>query len=153
MMHVMKNDSRGFIKIVLILIVLFITGGTIYAMRGVIPPSDESEIQAEETAGVAYAWSFTDLGADELGMPRTEVSVITDGTEHKLGTFDGSCSEQDTDLLENEKEKVVCWWAGGGKEIGVFEESGRRVVKVGDVDEGDAETGGFRGNFVAVVEL
>jgi len=44
MMHVMKNDSRGFIKIVLILIVLFIAGGTIYAMRSVVPSSDESPI-------------------------------------------------------------------------------------------------------------
>lgn len=137
----------------LVLIALFVAGGTIYAMRGVVPPTDENMIEKEPAAGVAYVWTFTDLGADEFGMPKTEVSIIADGNEHKLGTFDGSCSEQDTDLLENEKEKAVCWWAGGGKEIGVFEENGRRVVKVGDVDEGDAETGGFRGNFSVVKEL
>jgi hypothetical protein len=110
-------------------------------------------INKEEVPGVAYAWVFNDLGADELGMPRTEVSIIADAKEHKLGTFDGTCSEQAADLLPGEQEKVVCWWAGGGKEIGTFEEGGKTVVKVGDVDEGDPETGGFRGNFQMVLEL
>ncbi|MEK7068304.1 MAG: hypothetical protein AAB964_00635, partial [Patescibacteria group bacterium] len=51
------------------------------------------------------------------------------------------------ELLENELTGAICYSAGGGKEIGVFEEGGTLVLKEGEVEEGGAETPGFRGNF------
>lgn len=142
----MKNE-RGFIKIILAIIVLFLAAGTIYAMRKVAPPADEHMIQPDDVSR-ARAWVITDLGIDEkTGMPKTQVGLIANGKEHDIGTFGGSCKQQVSDPLPNEKEKVVCWFAGGGQEIGLFDEGGRTVVKVGDVDEGSAETEGFRGNF------
>lgn len=104
-------------------------------------------------APVAYEWIFTDMGVGEFGISKMNVSLKKGDMMYPIGMFDGSCAEQDTDLFANQKEKVVCWWAGGGKEIGVFMQDGNDVVMVGDVDEGDAETGGFRGNFQTVMEL
>ncbi len=99
----------------------------------------------------AYSWQFSDK-SEGAEVPRTEVKLIAGaGTyNHTVGVYDGTCAEQETDLLAGEKSKVVCWWAGGGKEIGLFEEAGQLVVKVGDVDEGSEETEGFRGNFQVI---
>ena len=148
----MKNQ-RGFIKIILAVIVLFLAAGTIYAMSKMVPPLDENMIQPDDKS-TAHAWVIMDLGIDEqTGMPKTKVGLVANGKEHNIGTFGGSCAQQVSDLLPNEKEKVVCWWAGGGQEIGLFDEGGKTVVKVGDVDEGSAETEGFRGNFQTLLTL
>ncbi|MBI2048572.1 MAG: hypothetical protein HYT30_01455 [Parcubacteria group bacterium] len=153
----MKNKhERGFVKILLAVVMLFLAVGTIYSMRTAVPPMDEAAIDdamLAERAGVRFAWVITALEPDEFGMPKARISLVAGGKEHALGEFDGTCAQQKTDLLEGEQEKVICWWAGGGKEIGVFEEGGDLVVKVGDVDEGGAETGGFRGNFKKVLEI
>ena len=103
----------------------------------------------------SVAWSFTDAGEDSLGNPRTKVTVTLDGKAMDAGTFTGSCSEIGADgfmgfdgkgLMQGEVSGAQCWFAGAGDEIGVFEEGGRLVVKVGEI--GEAEEGAsFRGNF------
>jgi len=103
-----------------------------------------------------YDWEFKDLGEDSTGMPTTEVTLTSNGTIYRLGTYSGSCSViegSSWSLQEGEKSGVICWWAGGGYELGVFEENGTLVVKKGQLDEGNAETPGFRGNFQTLVEL
>lgn len=99
----------------------------------------------------AYQWHFTEWGTDE--KPQTRVVLVADGKSHTIGTYDGSCAVQEGDYLQYEKSKVVCWYAGGGHEIGVFEEPGQVVVRVGDVDEGASGTEGFRGNFTLLERL
>lgn len=104
-----------------------------------------------------FNWEMTDAGTDQVtGMPRTKVVVKYGDKIRTVGTYDGSCAEIDGSswaLLENEKTGVICWWAGGGKELGIFEESGNLVLKAGDLDEGSEEVTGFRGNFVNVFEI
>jgi hypothetical protein len=100
-----------------------------------------------------YRWIFDPASTTDEAMPRSTVHIAIGQEVRTIGTFDGTCAEYDTDLLPNEETKVVCWWAGGGNEIGVFTENGVRVVKVGDVDEGSAEEPGFRGNFRTVLDL
>ena len=56
-------------------------------------------------------------------------------------------------LYESEKTGVICWWAGGGSDIGIFEEGGKLVLKVGSLDEGSAEIPGFRGNFQTIATI
>lgn len=98
-----------------------------------------------------YQWRFVEWGTDE--RPQTQVILITGGTSYTIGTYDGICADMEGEYLEYEVSKAVCWFAGGGHEIGVFEEPGQVVVRVGEVDEGASGIQGFRGNFVLVKRL
>ncbi len=98
-----------------------------------------------------YQWRFVEWGTDE--MPQTQVALVANGKSHIIGIYDGSCAVMEGEYLEYEVSKVICWFAGGGHEIGVFEEPGQVVVRVGDVDEGASGIPGFRGNFTLVQRL
>lgn len=101
-------------------------------------------------AGMAtYEWRFDDRGEKD-GIPQTRVTLVAEGRSYAIGTYEGSCAEMPGDYLEYEVSKVICWYAGGGHEVGVFEEPGQVVVRVGEVDEGASGIPGFRGNFVLV---
>lgn len=112
---------------------------------------------AEEPAPVQYSWGFAEAGTDENSQaPLTRVTLIADGVSYDAGLYSGSCFEMERSplaLLPNEIAAVVCWFAGGGNEIGLFDENGRTVVKVGFVDEGSAEVPPFRGDFTALFEV
>lgn len=107
--------------------------------------------------GSTYEWQFSEVGTDEnTGAPRTSVTLLSGGKVYSAGTYEGSCSEIEKsswELQSGEKTGVICWFAGGSSEIGVFEEGGKTVVKMGELSEGDAETPGFRGNFQTIFEL
>lgn len=104
-----------------------------------------------------YGWELVQFPENaETGIPRATVNLGVGETKREIGEFDGVCfviEELQWELLENEKTGVICWWAGGGKEIGVFTEGGRDVVKVGELEEGTADDLGFRGNFKTILEL
>jgi|SRR3989344_1254172 len=106
---------------------------------------------------VTYEWRMEGVtDAEGVREAQTYVSLVTMGNEYRIGTFDGSCfviEESSWTLVENEKSGVICWWAGGGSEIGVFDEGGKLVLKQGSLEEGDAETPGFRGDFQTFLEL
>jgi hypothetical protein len=154
------NTSRA----ILIVIALLIGGGIGYYFgfdRGAETPvttdtSDAAGTREEDRAGNVgggeFQWVMVAMD-DGLEAPRTELSLRAGTRTYAIGEYYGSCAEDDTDFLEGQISKVVCWYAGGGNEIGIFEENGTRVVKVGEVDEGTAEEGGFRGNFETVLEL
>ncbi len=102
-----------------------------------------------------YAWKFEDT--ERAGpVPHTRVILETNGKTYPLGEYEGSCFEIAASawgLSEGELSGAICWFAGGGSELGVFKENGKLVVKKGDIEEGDAENPGFRGNFKTVLEL
>ncbi|MES2202824.1 MAG: hypothetical protein V4474_00630 [Patescibacteria group bacterium] len=99
-----------------------------------------------------FTWSFVDRGVNATtSMPATDVALRVAGVDVPLGTYDGNCfaiAGSQWPLLANELSGAICYFAGGGTEIGVFEEGGKLILKKGDVDEGDAEHAGTRGNFV-----
>ncbi len=102
---------------------------------------------ADTTGKQAVQWSFADKG-EQAGVPHTEVSL----NGRIVGTYEGSCKEIDGtswQLLEGEQSGVICYFAGGGTEIGIF----GNAVKVGEVSEGSAEVAGSRGNFVTAFTL
>jgi hypothetical protein len=108
---------------------------------------DASAPAAAATSGEGkYQWRFTQWGQGDV--PQTQVTLVEGGKSHIIGTYDGSCAAMQDDYLEYEVSKVICWFAGGGNEIGVFEEPGQIVVRVGEVDEGASGIPGFRGNFI-----
>lgn len=163
--------------LIIILIVLLVGGGIAYAMTrnaepAVAPTGDSasSTVTTPATAtttptradgavsddkGNTYLWSFVAKGENaESGAPITNVSLIVNNMPRFLGEFQGSCSVVSKEqLLENEKTAAVCWFAGGGDELGVFDEGGKVVVKRGVQDEGTAEDGGFRGDFKTILAL
>jgi hypothetical protein len=97
-----------------------------------------------------FEWKFVESGTRPSGAPTTQVTLSVAGVEVPLGIYVGNCfsvAGSQWELLPREVTGAVCHWAGGGTEIGVFEEGGSLVLKEGEV-EGDAETPGTRGNFV-----
>lgn len=93
------------------------------------------------------SWEITEMGVDALAVPVNSVNVKTNSQTYLIGNFSGTCFEiagSGWSLVEGEKSGVICWWAGGGTEIGVFEENGKMVVKAGDIEEGSAEVPGAR---------
>lgn len=105
-----------------------------------------------------FSWQFVEAGtADDGFVPLTAITLQTSsGGSYALGTYEGTCADMVTsswELSENEIAGAICWFAGGGKEIGVFQKNDELVVMVGDIEEGTAETEGFRGNFSEVLTL
>lgn len=137
----------------IILLLVIGLGVYFYMNKEAAPDATGGESAQAPTA----SWAFTPAGEDpESAAPLTTVSAVINGKTHALGTYMGSCAEiagSSWQLLENEVSGVICWWAGGGTEIGVFAENGAYVVKKGQLDEGNAEIPGFRGNFETVVSL
>jgi len=136
----------------LVALAIIAAGLYFYPQRTDAPETTTKTPDSQITKEPSYQWVFTDESTDDI-MPQTRVSLAIDTQEYVIGIYTGTCSEIDSDLLPNEKSKVVCWYAGGGNEIGIFDEDGTTVVKVGDLDEGSAEIAGFRGNFKTVLEL
>jgi hypothetical protein len=103
------------------------------------------------------AWTFTPAGEDATtNAQKTQVTVTWDGTAHDAGTYLGSCAEIDGtngSLDENQVSGALCWFAGAGDEIGVFNEGGKYVIKYGEQQEPSAEAQGFRGNFKTIITL
>lgn len=160
--------------IVIIVIIIVLAGLAFAASRteapttGAIPsaasssgapaPAVTSSLSTPPAAtGRELSWSFAAQPEDAAtGMPRTRVTLARGAASYDLGTHDGTCfvvEDSAWTLQAGEVSGAICWFAGGGIELGVFEENGKLVVKKGDVDEGSAEGGGFRGNFAAVRTL
>jgi len=137
------------VAIAIIVLALGVAGGWIWYER-THQRVDVSPVVNE------FTWSFIDLGVEaSTSMPKTQVSLRVAGVEVPLGTFDGKCfavAGSQWPLLQDELSGAICYWAGGGKEIGVFQQGSNLVLKQGDVDEGDAEHPGTRGNFVPLTK-
>ena len=125
-----------------------------------VQPSVGVSLRARISDGklVVYSdvnWKFTTL-KEIGGVPRTAVTVVQNGISRPVGEYDGSCfviENSEWALLQNEESGVICWFAGGGSEIGIFKEGSARVVKEGVVDEGSAEEPGVRGGFKTLFSL
>jgi len=137
------------VAIGIIVLALGVAAGWIWYVRTHQPVADEP--LKEE-----FTWSFIDRGVDaSTSIPKTDVALRIAGVDVPLGTFDGTCTAiagSAWPFLPKEISGAICYFAGGGKEIGVFEEQGKLVLKQGDVSEGDAEHPGTRDNFVLLTK-
>ncbi|MBC7836274.1 hypothetical protein H7X87_00645 [Acetobacteraceae bacterium] len=137
----------------IVLVILAVAGGLYFYQQQAMKTAST---QTATSTSSENSWSFKEADSSDVatGAPMTTVVLTRGGREYTVGTYVGSCSEiSESGLQESEVSGVVCWFAGGGNEIGVFSENGTYVVKVGDVDEGSAEEGGFRGNFKTIFPL
>jgi hypothetical protein len=147
-----------------VIVGIVIFGGLGYALSGtqVIAPlqGENEEVKeptpSEEGFRPSFLWEFFPAGDDELGTPRTSVTLSINGEVHEVGTFDGSClvvNGSSWELVENELTGVICWFAGGGDEVGVFYEEGEYVVKQGVLEEGAEGESGMRGSYETLFVL
>lgn len=134
------------VSIGIIVAVVIVAGIAIWQLQ---KPSSANAPLAEE-----FTWSFIDRGVvATTSIPKTDVALRVAGVDVPLGTYDGKCfavAGSAWTLMPHELSGAICYWAGGGKEVGVFEEGNSLVLKEGDVDEGTAESPGTRGNFKAL---
>ena len=115
------------------------------------PLAAENKVEQDNSK---MSWLF--LTSQDKGItpdsPMTDVILLLDEKRVKIATYNGNCYERPPeDLLEGEISGAFCWWAGGGKEYGVFKESGRFVIKTVDLSEGENTDSRSRsGTFVAL---
>lgn len=129
--------------IVLIIVAALALGWAAYSR---LAPS-----QSLEPVRAQMSWAFVSLGVEpETFVPKTEVALVVAGVQVPVGVYDGNCfvvEDSEWPLMPNQVTGAICYWAGGGKEVGVFQERGGLVLKEGDVEEGTAEEEGSRGNY------
>lgn len=149
----MKNKTLIFLAIILALLAV---GFAIVKRHAIAPAPVQEEQATTATAEPHFSWRFeTDESGDGLA-PKTQVALFDGKNAYDAGTYAGSCSEiAKENLLPGEISGVLCWFAGGGDEIGVFaHEDGGYDLMHGVQEEGTAESEGFRGDFkvIAVIQ-
>jgi len=142
---------RRFLILIGILLLALIAWWTLNFLPQEAEPVDTSTATTTEAVS-QWQWEFASAGASLEGVPKTNVTLRNGVTSYAIGAIEGNCFDitgSDWKLLAEEGELAgaICWWAGGGTEIGVFSDGGRALVQIGDVDEGTAENLGVRGNF------
>jgi hypothetical protein len=108
------------------------------------------------TVPTDFVWKFDEVSSNGSTEPRTHVVLTYKGKTFDIGNISGNCSDIATGswpLLKNEVAGAICYFAGGGEEIGVFSVNGTLAVKKGVVEEGDAENPGTRGDFKVLFTL
>lgn len=148
----------------LIFIVLVALSGYLYSLFGqpLLSYLQERATEPEtplvvEAPPIVHApiWTLEQVPT-EGDVPQTRVSLSDTNANYPLGVFDGTCfliEESAWELLPHEETGVICYWAGGGVEIGVFNNNGVRTVEQGIIEEPSAEFEGLRGEFLTIKAL
>lgn len=101
-----------------------------------------------------FRWTFEAVGSE--AAPKTKVTFHYNLGNKELGTYDGACtriSETTWEPLPGEVDGAICYFAGFGTELAIFEEGAIYVAKKGVLEEGSEETGSVRGNFEVITAL
>ena len=119
--------------------------------QGVIAPSIVEPILPPPPV-----WTLEDAGEKE-GIPYTRVSLSYNNHVYPLDTYAGPCflieESSGWEFLPNEETGLICYYAGGGVELGVFNRNGVRTIEQGAIEEPTAESEGVRGNFSVIKAL
>ncbi len=97
-------------------------------------------------------WKLVDQGVDPDTMgTTTRVFLTVAGVDVPVGGYRGTCSlvgATSTPLLPGEVSGVICVRNNEGKEVGIFSEAGKLVLKEGDVMVNATTSAISRTNFV-----
>lgn len=139
-------------------IVIILIGAGVWYYTAEVPDTDT----IQESTKIVPKWSFENLPqVNESDPPQTKVTLTVGQKNYDAGTYAGSCAEigasggvDGKGLVAGEVSGVQCWFAGGGDEVGLFQENGKLTLKRGLLEEpqGDGSEG-FRGNFTSFLEL
>ena len=99
-------------------------------------------------------WNFKlEKESDGIKSSQTSVNLEFKNKKYNAGVYEGGCAER-SDLFPGEFSSVVCLWKGVGIELGIFNESGKLLLKKGTFKAGDTEAfPAYRGNFKTLLEL
>jgi hypothetical protein len=150
--------KKGLI-VILIALALLAVGFAIIHRQAIapspIPPQGGATATETTAAEPKLSWRFeTEESGDGL-PPKTQVALFADGNAYDAGTYAGSCAEiASENLLPGEVSGVLCWYAGGGDEIGVFRDEDLNYTLLhGTQEEGTAESDGVRGDFKEIAVI
>lgn len=97
-------------------------------------------------------WKLVDQGVDpDTQGTTTRVFLTVAGVDVPVGGYRGTCAlvgATSTPLLAGEVSGVMCVRDNSGKEVGIFNEGGKLVLKEGDVELNADGSVISRGNFV-----
>ncbi len=97
-------------------------------------------------------WKLVDQGVDQDTQgTTTRVFLTVAGVDVPVGGYRGTCAlvgATTTPLLPGEVSGVICARDNSGKEVGIFNEGGKLVLKEGDVELNADGSVVSRGNFV-----
>lgn len=83
-------------------------------------------------------WKIVDQGVDpDTGGTSARVFLTIAGVDVPIGGYRGSCAlagATTTPLLPGEVSGVICLNENSGKEIGIFNEGGKLVLKEGEIE-------------------
>lgn len=92
-----------------------------------------------------FAWLIQDVDTtSQYGEPHQKITLQVGGPlgeTYLLGEYPMNCNVVETTYYKGSdkiSKSVNCWWAGAGKEIGVFLENDHYFVKIADLEEGTA---------------
>jgi hypothetical protein len=97
-------------------------------------------------------WKLVDQGVDPDTMgTTTRVYLTVAGVDVPVGGYRGTCALIDgtsTPLMAGEVSGVICVRDLVGKEVGIFSEGGKLVLKEGDIEYNADGTVALRNNFI-----
>jgi hypothetical protein len=146
--------------VAIVLIAAALGAGYYYGFAGGTATDTEPEARmtnsnVEREQAAQSSWTFAEAGEKD-GIPQTQVSFAVDAKVTVVGTFEGHCADMKGSawtMRDGATAGAVCWFAGGGTEIGAFHENGKYVIKTAVLDEGTAETAGVRGELVTLLSI
>lgn len=97
-------------------------------------------------------WKLVDQGVDpDTQATTTRVFLTVAGVDVPVGGYRGTCTLSGgttTPLLPGQVSGVICVRDNSGKEVGIFAEGGKLVLKEGDIELNADGTVISRGNFM-----
>lgn len=129
-----------------------VVGLVILALAAWALASHLNNIKVDPVVVEQLQWKLVDQGVDPDTMgTTTRVFLTVAGVDVPVGGYRGTCElvgATSTPLLDGEVSGVICTRGGVGKEVGIFNEGGKLVLKEGDVAISTSTSEISRTNFV-----
>jgi hypothetical protein len=124
------------------------TAPTVAPVTETVATSTESSMPTPQVSKVEWEFRLIEDGVgDPMTAPQSDIAVtflLSSGEAkgpYRLGSFEGSCSEQPIEgvTVQGAQARALCWFAGAGTEFVVVQQDAFVHVLMRGVDEGTAE--------------
>lgn len=137
--------------------VLIVIGLVVLALGAWLLVRHLNSLKIDPVVVEQLQWKIVDQGVDpDTGGTSARVFLTIAGVDVPVGGYRGTCTlvgGTSTPLLANEVSGVACLNQGSGKEIGIFNEGGKLVLKEGDIEMNADGSVAKRENFLTRNEL
>lgn len=132
--------------------VIVIVGLLVLALAAWALASHLNAVKVDPAVVEQLQWKFVDQGVDpDTQGTTTKVFLTVAGVDVPIGGYRGTCAlvgATSTPLMQGEVSGVICARETTGKEVGIFNEGGKLVLKEGDVELNAEGVVSSRTNFV-----